>query len=366
MRHSTYLINRLATRSLDERTPYEMLRSRRPNLSHLRIFGCLCYAKTEAPGRKKLDDRARALVHLGTEPGSKAYRLLDPVTKRIRVSRDVVFYEGKEWDWSKTEETEHPKAGELVVNLKKLGNASKEVEIVQNNEEEEEGEHVIDVDDEEDIEGDEENDTQGPRRSHRVSTKPSYLDDYILGAEVESERLLMIINDEPWDYNEVKKLNVWIDACKDEIFSIEKNNTWELVVLPSGVKPIGLKWVFKIKHNADGSISKFKARLVAKGYVQKHGIDYDEVFAPVARVETIRLIMALAASRGWEIHHLDVKTAFLHGELKEEVFVVQPEGFVVKGQEENVYKLKKALYGLRQAPRAWNIKLNKILRGLNF
>ena len=136
-------------------------------------------------------------------------------------------------------------------------------------------------------------------------------------------------------------------------------------MLPSGVKPIGLKWVFKIKHNADGSISKFKARLVAKGYVQKHGIDYDEVFAP-ARVETIKLIMALAASIGWEIHHLDVKTAFLHGELKEEVFVVQPEGFVVKGQEEKVYKLKKALYGLRQAPRAWNIKLNKILRGLNF
>ena len=160
-------------------------------------------------------------------------------------------------------------------------------------------------------------------------------------------------------------MKVWIDACKDEIFSIEKNNTWELVVLPSGVKPIGLKWVFKIKHNADGSISKFKARLVAKGYVQKHGIDYDEVFAP-ARVETIKLIMALAASIGWKIHHLDVKTAFLHGELKEEVFVVQPEGFVVKGQEEKVYKLKKALYGLRQAPRAWNIKLNKILRGLNF
>ena len=109
-----------------------------------------------------------------------------------------MFYEGKEWDWSKTEETEHPKAGELVVNLKKLGNASKEVEIVQDNEEEEEeGEHVIDVDDEEDIEGDEEDDTQGPRQSHRVSTKPSYLDDYILLAEVEGERLLMIINDEP-------------------------------------------------------------------------------------------------------------------------------------------------------------------------
>ena len=145
-----------------------------------------------------------------------------------------------------------------------------------------------------------------------------------------------------------------------------KNKTWDLVCLPAGAKPIGLKWVFKVKRNADGSINKFKARLVAKGYVQKHGVDYDEVFAPVARIETIRLIIGLAALRGWKIHHLDVKTAFLHGDLKEEVYVSQPQGFIVKGQEDKVYKLKKALYGLRQAPRAWNVKLNQILRGLNF
>ena len=124
--------------------------------------------------------------------------------------------------------------------------------------------------------------------------------------------------------------------------------------------------MFKIKRNADGSISKYKARLVAKGYVQRHGIDYDEVFTPVARVETIRMVIALAASKNWEIHHLDVKTAFLHGELKEEVYVTQPEGFVIKGEETKVYRLHKALYGLRQAPRAWNVKLNQILKGLGF
>ena len=212
----------------------------------------------------------------------------------------------------------------------------------------------------------EEDDEVQPRWSQRVTTKPSYLDDYIILAEVECERLLMIINEEPWDFKEAKDVKVWVDACKDEIFSIEKNDTWDLVELPVGVKPIGLKWVFKIKRNADGSISKYKARLVAKGYVQKHGIDFDEVFAPVARVETIRLIIALAASNGWEVHHLDVKTAFLHGELKEDVFVVQPEGFIIEGQEHKVYKLKKALYGLRQAPRTWNIKLNQILRRLKF
>ena len=100
--------------------------------------------------------------------------------------------------------------------------------------------------------------------------------------------------------------------------------------------------------------------------MQQHGIDYEEVFAPVARIETIRLLISLAASYGWEIHHLDVKTAFLHGELKETVYVTQPEGFEVKGSEKRVYKLRKALYGLKQAPRAWNYKLNNILVSLRF
>ena len=129
---------------------------------------------------------------------------------------------------------------------------------------------------------------------------------------------------------------------------------------------IGLKSIFKIKRNADGSINKFKSRLVAKGYVQEQGIDFDEVFAPVARIETIRLFIGLAAACRWEIHHLDVKTAFLHGELVEEVYVTQPEGFEKKGEEHKVFKLKKARYGLRQAPRAWNTKLDQILKGLKF
>ena len=145
-----------------------------------------------------------------------------------------------------------------------------------------------------------------------------------------------------------------------------KNKTWDLINLPAGAKAIGLKWIFKVKRNSDGSINKYKARLVAKGYIQRHGIDFDEVFAPVARIETVCFILSLAASKGWEVHHLDVKTAFLHGDLKEEVYVSQLEGFEIKGQESKVYKLNKALYVLRQAPRAWNEKLNKVLGELKF
>ena len=266
-----------------------------------------------------------------------------------------------------TEKTHDFEAGEIIIRQNSPGDGPLGIEnadsIVENND------TVEDDDDDDDDDGSDNNGdnfAEQPRRSARVSTRPRYLDGYILFAEVEGERLLMIINEESWDFKEAKELKVWVDACKDEIFLIEKNNTWDLVVLPAGVKPIGLKWVFKIKRNADGTISKYKARLVAKGYVQRHGVDYDEVFPHAARIETIRLIIALAGSYGWEVHHLDVKTAFLHGELKEDVFVMQPEGFVVAGEENKVYKLKKVLYGLRQAPRAWNIKLNQILRDLSF
>jgi hypothetical protein len=121
-----------------------------------------------------------------------------------------------------------------------------------------------------------------------------------------------------------------------------------------------------IKRNADGEVVKHKARLVAKGYVQKQGINFEEVFAPVARLDTVRLILALAANRGWQVHHLDVKSAFLNGELVEDVYVSQPEGYVKKGKEQMVLKLSKALYGLKQAPRAWNVKLDKSLKNLGF
>ncbi|MCI35108.1 copia-type polyprotein, partial [Trifolium medium] len=134
-----------------------------------------------------------------------------------------------------------------------------------------------------------------------------------------------------------------------EIESIERNETWELTDLPNGSKKIGVKWIYKTKYNENGKKEKHKARLVAKGYSQQHGIDYNEVFAPVARWDTIRSILALAASKGWNVYQLDVKSAFLHGELMEDVYVEQRIGYQKEGNSK-VYKLRKALYGLKQAP----------------
>lgn len=125
-----------------------------------------------------------------------------------------------------------------------------------------------------------------------------------------------------------------------------------LTDLPKGHKVIGLKWIFKLKRDASENVVKDKAHLVAKGYSQEYGVDFDEIYAPVTRLETVRMLLALAAMNFWQVHHMDVKTAFLNGEIFEEVYVMQPEGFERKGQESKVYKLLKALYGLRQAPRA--------------
>jgi hypothetical protein len=127
---------------------------------------------------------------------------------------------------------------------------------------------------------------------------------------VETAALLTVM-EEPSCFSEAVDDPNWVQAMDNEMQSICKNGTWELAILPPGQKPIGLKWVYKLKKNADGEVVKHKARLVAKGYVQQQGVDFDEVFAPVARLDTIRLILALAANRGWQVHHLDVKLLFL-------------------------------------------------------
>ena len=152
----------------------------------------------------------------------------------------------------------------------------------------------------------------------------------------------------------------------EEMKAIEENETWELVDPSPGCRPIALKWVYKVKRDERGAIVKHKARLVARGFVQREGVDFEEAFAPVARMESVRLLLALAAVKDWRVHHLDIKSTFLNGELAQMVFVRQPPGFAVKGEEHRVLRLRKALYGPRQAPRAWNNKLDATLGELGF
>jgi hypothetical protein len=156
---------------------------------------------------------------------------------------------------------------------------------------------------------------------------------------------------EPSSFEEADKLQVWKDDILKEYRSILKNNVWYNVPRPKDKSVVSSKWIYKIKHVADGSMEKFNARFVARGFTQKEGIDYDETFAPVTRYTSIRVIIALASVLGWKLHQMEVKTTFLNEKIEQEVFVEQPDGFALHNIDTHVCKLRKALYVLKQAPR---------------
>ena len=195
-----------------------------------------------------------------------------------------------------------------------------------------------------------------------------------LAASVSDERSQVVNTEstviEPRTYAEAMRTadwEQWEQAMREELASIAANNTWTLVPLPTDRKAIGCKWVLKIKRKADGSIDRFKARLVAKGFSQKEGLDFKETFAPVARMPSLRALLAIAAAQDLEIHQMDVRTAFLNGELEEEIYMQQPEGFVAPGSQANlVCKLNRSIYGLKQASRAWYKKIDSALSDLSF
>ena len=266
------------------------------------------------------------------------------------MSRDVIFEEEKQWYWDESYE-EH-----ILVDLEWGDDDAVGV----NDNKSKGGENNTGVENDGDREGDvspNNGDIEDNEGGKRMREPLGWMRDYVSGedpglSEDEGNLALMESND-PLYYEEAVKDASWRLAMDNEIKSIEKNKTSMLVSLPIGAKKIGVKWIYKTKYNEHEEFEQHKARLVAKGYTHKHGIDYTQVYALVARMVTVRMVMALAAQRNWKIFQLDVKSAFLHGELNEDVYVEQPRGYEIKGSEDKVYKLHKALYGLKQAPRAW-------------
>jgi hypothetical protein len=165
--------------------------------------------------------------------------------------------------------------------------------------------------------------------------------------DLEMQLHLACDDGEPRSFVEAERHAAWRAVMQSEMEAVEKNCSWELADLPCGHNAITLKWVFKLKRDEAGAIVKHKARLVAHNFVQREGIDFDDTFAPVAWMESVRLLFVLAAQKGWHVHHMDVKSAFPNGDLKEEVYVHQPPGFAIPGKEGKVLRLRKALYGLR-------------------
>jgi hypothetical protein len=175
-----------------------------------------------------------------------------------------------------------------------------------------------------------------------------------------------LLEKEPTCFEEAIQRKEWADAMTEEYQSIIKNDVWEIFPRPKSKDVVSSKWLYKIKHVANGSIEKYKARFVARGFSQKEGIDYEETFAPVARYTSIRTIIALAAKMKWKLHQMDVKTTFLNGVIEEEVYIEQPQGFEVEDKKTHVCRLKKALYGLKQALRAWYVRIDNFLTSLGF
>nr|GEY06972.1 retrovirus-related Pol polyprotein from transposon TNT 1-94 [Tanacetum cinerariifolium] len=215
-----------------------------------------------------------------------------------------------------------------------------------------------------------------------VAAEPNYMEDHTI-TPVDNNPFVNVFTSEPHSeasssgdiiLSKVKPKNFkyaitedcWFQAMQDEIHEFDRLQVWELVHQPNCVMIIALKWIYKVKLDEYGDVLKNKARLVAKGYRQEEGIDFEESFALVARIEAIRIFIANAASRNMIIYQMDVKTAFLNGKLKEEVYVSQPEGFIDPDHPTHVYRLKKAMYGLKQAPRAWYDTLLRFLLDNDF
>ncbi|CAN1268353.1 Retrovirus-related Pol polyprotein from transposon TNT 1-94 [Linum perenne] len=357
--HATHLINRLPTPILTNKSPFEILTTKPAAYDHLRVFGCLVYSTVLLPSRLKLDSRASTCVFLGFPATTKGYFLYDLQSNQITISRDVVFHENLFPFDKSAEPLNHSQSSDLFhVSDDSVLDSSM---VVDNSDRSEEALPLVPT-----------------RQNKRVVKPPAYLQDYCCNhasvkypiqnfvsnarLSVAHQQFVMAVHSEiePTTYKVAVQNPNWVQAMNSELGSLHKTNTWSLVPLPHNKKPIGCKWVFKIKYKSDGTIERYKARLVAKGYTQTAGIDYIETFAPVAKMTIVRVLLSVAAIKGWKLFQLDVNTAFLHGDLYEEVYMVPPPGLMIPTPN-LVCKLNKSLYGLKQASRQWNFKLTEFL-----
>lgn len=354
-----YLRNRSPTKALEGITPYEAWSGTTPDVSFLRIFGCSAYAHVPKAERHKLDSKTRKCVMLGYGTDRKGYRLYDLGRMKVIHSRDVVFDETSMPGIQKEKESSH-KYVKLEIEDEPVAKEtttcvpdppSRVPEGMPVNEQSAEDSTTPNLTPSE----------SGLRRSTRNRQQPDrYSPSHIL---------LLTEQQDPSSVAEAKSSPnkvKWAEAMEREMESLQSNEVWELVEPPPNQRVIGSKWVFKRKVDADGVVERYKARLVAQGCTQKFGFDYEETFSPVLRFESVRSVIALGAQHKLQLHQMDVSTAFLHGELTEEVYMKQPEGFIEQGNEHLVCHLNRSIYGLKQSPRCWNHALDSRLKEMGF
>ena len=396
---SVYIINRLPSASLKNATPYALFYKEAPDYDRLKAFGCLAYAASTAVPKDKFAARGIPCVFLGYPPANKGYRLLSLIDKHILISRDVTF---KEHIFPYNTQCQdgltymHP----LPVSMpdKYVDSVSSQVW----------DDSIFDLcytsthNRDPHTSSTSTSTSTGPnsedtstRQSTRVRKPPNWLNDYTTSANSISTVIEQGVSPsfscflasvtktaDPVTFSQAVVHKHWVDAMNCELAALELNGTWEITDLPPGKAAIDCKWLFKTKFKPDGTVERFKSRLVILGCRQVLGVDYGDTFAPVAKMATVRTLLAVAALQNWLVVQMDVTNAFLHGDLHEEVFMEFPLGYTGYGSRiaytaqgetssqssksrtdgRKVCRLIKSLYGLRQAPRCWFSKLSETLK----
>lgn len=306
--HATFLINRLPTKLLSWKTPFEMLYHKIPNYDVLKVFGCLCFATNNQPHKDKLAPKAITCIYLGFQAGIKGYKLYDLNKKRVFMTRDVIFHETIFPFTDSNFENKATGFPSLPLPLDLQDNSTEDIGCMESGSvSPQEGTTSV---------------SPGPglptlRHSTRIKTHPSWLSNFVtsqvlvsnpsdLQVHTVSDAYINFLTNlssikEPHSYTIASKSPHWVQAMQDELKALEQNHTWDLTTLPEGKRPIGSRWVYKVKLNADGTMERFTARVVAKGYNQLKGIDYNESFSPVAKIVVVRMFFFVAVVNGWPL-----------------------------------------------------------------
>ncbi|KAM2657198.1 hypothetical protein EV1_012593 [Malus domestica] len=369
---SIYLINRLPTAS--QCSPWESLFHKPPDYHTLKIFGCQCFPWLKPYVHSKLDPKSQSCVFLGYSLQHKGYKCLDVVTKRIYISRHVLFNElhfpfhhiPSSSSLSPLLSTcPNPIPTSLTFTTPIITSLSPSTSSSSSTPN---PGPSTSLPSSPSLPPQVPSPPSSPVNNHPMQTR-SKSGIYKPKAYTATKHPLpssLSLDYIPNTYLQASKHPHWRQAMQEEFNALLSTGTWSLVPSQPSQNLVGCKWVFRIKRNPDGTIARYKARLVAKGFHQQHGLDYTETFNPVAKPVTIRLLLTLAAQFDWFLNQLDVSNAFLHGDLFESVFMVQPSCFEDPTKPTHVCRLHKSLYGLKQAPRAWYEKLYSALSSLGF